>query len=104
MCSFDIENMYTNIPRNSLINIVKNILQHNYEIEEKTKVIIIHILKSILDQNYSQFDLGYYKQNDGLAMGAPTSAILAETYIQNIEHAQIYHILKTENNSIFQIR
>jgi hypothetical protein len=29
-------------------------------------------------------------------MGAPTSAILAEAYIQNIEHTQIYHILKTQ--------
>jgi hypothetical protein len=28
-------------------------------------------------------------------MGAPTSAILAETYIPNMEHTQIYHILKT---------
>jgi hypothetical protein len=26
-------------------------------------------------------------------MGAPTSAILAEAYIQNIEHKQIYPIL-----------
>jgi hypothetical protein len=28
-------------------------------------------------------------------MGAPTSAILAEAYIQSIEHTQIYNILKT---------
>jgi hypothetical protein len=28
-------------------------------------------------------------------MGALTSAILAETYIQDTEHTQIYHILKT---------
>jgi hypothetical protein len=88
--------MYTNIPRNSLISIINNILQYNYEIEEKTKAEIIHILKNISDQNYFQFDLEYYKQNDGLAMGAPTSAILAEVYIQNMEHTQIYHILKTQ--------
>jgi hypothetical protein len=28
----------------------------------------------------------YYKQTDGLAMGAPTSAIIPETYIQYMEH------------------
>jgi hypothetical protein len=34
----------------------------------------------VIDQNYFQFDLEYYKQSDELAMGAPTSAILAKTY------------------------
>jgi hypothetical protein len=34
-------------------------------------------------------DQQYYKQAEGLAMGAPTSAILAETYIQHMEHKQI---------------
>jgi hypothetical protein len=29
-------------------------------------------------------------------MGAPTSAILAETYIQNMERTQINHILKAQ--------
>jgi hypothetical protein len=43
-----------------------------------------------MEQNYSQFDHQYYKQSDGLAMGAPTS-ILAETYIH--EHKQMYPIL-----------
>jgi hypothetical protein len=32
-------------------------------------------------------------QNEGLAMGAPTSAILAETYIQHLEHTSIFDIL-----------
>jgi hypothetical protein len=31
--------------------------------------------------------------NEGLAMGAPTSAILAETYIQHMEHKHLYQIL-----------
>jgi hypothetical protein len=29
-----------------------------------------------------------HRQTDGLAMGAPTSAIIAETYIQYMEHTQ----------------
>jgi hypothetical protein len=33
-----------------------------------------------MEQNYFQFDQQYYKQSDGLAMGAPTSSILAEAY------------------------
>jgi hypothetical protein len=33
-------------------------------------------------------------------MGAPTSAILAEAYIQNMEHKQIYPIIMKLNNWI----
>jgi hypothetical protein len=29
MCSFDIENTYTNIPRNDIINIINNMLENN---------------------------------------------------------------------------
>jgi hypothetical protein len=42
-----------------------------------------------MEQNYFQFDQQYYKQTDGLPMGAPTS-LLAEIYIQPMEHKQIY--------------
>jgi hypothetical protein len=50
---------------------------------------IIQILKTVLEHNYFQIN-EYYKQTDGLAMGAPTSAVIAETYM---EHTQIYPIL-----------
>jgi glutamine synthetase type III len=56
----------------------------------------IYILKVILEQNYFQFDQKYYKKREGLAMGAPTLAILAETFIQDMEHEYIYPILITQ--------
>jgi hypothetical protein len=52
---------------------------------------MIHILESGIEQNYFKFELKYYKQTDGLAMGAPKSAILAEAYIQNVEHKSIQY-------------
>jgi hypothetical protein len=55
---------------------------------------IINILKLMLEQNYFQFNQQYYKQAKGLAMGTPTSAILAEVYIQQIKHKKLYPILK----------
>jgi hypothetical protein len=91
LCSFDITNMYTNIPK--IWFIIKNILENNNEIGKNIQKETIHILETIIEQNYFQFDQEHYKQTDGLAMGAPTSSILAETYIQHIEHTQIYPIL-----------
>jgi hypothetical protein len=46
-----------------------------------------------MEQIYFPFEEKYYKQTDCLAMGAPTSAILAEEDIQNIEHKRTYPIL-----------
>jgi hypothetical protein len=48
-----------------------------------------------MEQNYFQLDQKYYKRTEGLAMGAPTSAILAETFIQHKEHEYLYPILIT---------
>jgi hypothetical protein len=51
-------------------------------------------INTTLNQNYIQFDNEYYRQNDGLAMGAPTSAVITEIFIQHLEHTKIIEILK----------
>jgi hypothetical protein len=49
-----------------------------------------------MEQNYFQVDQEYYKQTDRLAISAPTTSILADTYIQYTEHKQVYLILITQ--------
>jgi hypothetical protein len=85
--------MYANIPKLDTINIIISMLNLNPEINNNSQKEITRIIKTVIEQNYFQFDQQYYKQTVRLAMGAPTSAILAETYIQHIEHKQIYPIL-----------
>jgi hypothetical protein len=51
------------------------------------------LVKTILNQNYFQHNQ-IYTQNEGLAMGAPTSAIPAEIFIQHLEHNDILKILQ----------
>jgi hypothetical protein len=43
LCSFDITNMYTNMPKIGVINIIKKILENNNEIEEYTERNNTHI-------------------------------------------------------------
>jgi hypothetical protein len=93
ICSFDISNMYTSIPTNNIINIVRTILKHQ-NTQQNTINEIINIINTILSHNYFQFDNAYYRQDEGLAMGAPSSAILAEIYLQYIESDYIYDILR----------
>jgi hypothetical protein len=51
----------------------------------------------VLQQNYFSFQTDIYKQTTGLAMGAPTSAILSEIYLQYIEHTLIINTLSSNN-------
>jgi hypothetical protein len=90
LCSFDITNMYTNIPKIGVINIIKKILQNNNKIEKNIQKETVHILETIIEQNYFQFDQEYYKQTDGLAMGTPTSSILAQKHTYNIWNTHKY--------------
>jgi hypothetical protein len=76
-------------------------MQNDLEITITTQEEIINILKSVMEQNYFQFNEQYYKQTGALAMGAPTSNILAEVYIQH--PTTVPNLNKTPNNWIFQI-
>jgi hypothetical protein len=50
-------------------------------------------LNTILEHIYMQFNDQFYNQNESLAMGAPTLAILAEAFIKYLEHTKIIKIL-----------
>jgi hypothetical protein len=51
------------------------------------------IVQIVLNQNYFRYENELYKQTDGLAMGAPTSSLLSEVFLQSLEHNSIYKIL-----------
>lgn len=50
-----------------------------------------------MHDNYFKYSNQYYKQQEGVAVGAPMSAILLETLIDNLENHQILHILTKRN-------
>jgi hypothetical protein len=74
-------------------NIIKNILSSDHYTRKDEKEELLHILNMIAEQNYFQFNNKFFKQDEELAMGAPQSAILAETFMQYLEQTIIYQIL-----------
>jgi hypothetical protein len=61
--------------------IIKEIFDRDYHTKQDDKNELLKLINVILEQNYIQFNDHFYKQHNGLAMGAPTSAIFAETFI-----------------------
>jgi hypothetical protein len=90
--------MYTNIPKNELLDIINSACNNNY-IEGNLKHDILKLHKIIMNQNYFNFEDKPYLQHEGLAMGAPTSPILSELYLQFLENSKIYTLLLDLNIS-----
>jgi hypothetical protein len=69
--------MYTNIPTNKIMPIISQICKfHNTPKDVKKE--ITKIVNTVLKQNYFNFDNHTFKKIDGLAMGAPTSALISD--------------------------
>jgi DNA-binding cell septation regulator SpoVG len=75
-------------------NIVKNIREKNNNTSYEAKNEILDFLNVTLKQNYVQHNGHLYKQDNGLAMGAPSSAIVTEIFMQYLEHTITVDILK----------
>jgi len=98
----DIANMYSNVPTKEVINILELLGTHP-NVDPAIINELITITNTIMKQNYFTFLNNWYTQNDGLAMGAPTSPILSEIYLQYMEHSHLYTIL-TENKILGYFR
>jgi hypothetical protein len=84
--------VYSNIPINELIATLKKLCEIN-NIEDKTKQDIMKISQILVEQNYFRFQDTIYVQNEGLAMGAPSSFIFSEIYLHYIENTKVSKLL-----------
>jgi hypothetical protein len=84
LVSFDVENLFTNVPALEAVNVAKKYLE-NTGAEATIISGFVSLLKVCIDQNYFKFNGEYYQQLDGLAMGSPLSPLLAELFMDYFE-------------------
>jgi len=89
--SFDINSMYSNIPTTDLMTTLRKLREVNSVVDRTTQD--MRIAQTLLEQNYFRGRDTIYMQNEGLAMGAPTSFILSEVYLLYMENTTIYELL-----------
>jgi len=87
-----IENMYSNIPITELTEIIDVMCKQN-GLNTEIRNEIIKIYNILTKPNYFQCEDLQYIQEDGLAMGAPTSYIIFEIYLKYLENTKIFYIL-----------
>ncbi|XP_036320425.1 uncharacterized protein LOC118734935 [Rhagoletis pomonella] len=91
LVSFDIKDLYPSIPITETIDIVFKILIEKTGNRE-IAVEITNTLRTPLHQNYFKFNNNIYMQTNGLGMGNPTSAILMEVFMQNLEERYVEYL------------
>lgn len=94
LASFDIANMYTNIPTKELIHIIDSICDL-YNVDNSVKQEILTISSLLISQNCFKFQDKTHLQRNSLAMGAPMSSISSEVFLQYTENTAIQDILRT---------
>ena len=100
MVSFDVKSLFTCIPQEYAIECVKNFLNNNQDIYERTRLNSQEILKLIeicLNSTSFAYDNNIYQQIKGTPMGSPVSVVIAEIVMQHIET----NILSQNDNIIF---
>ena len=84
MVSFDVTSLYTTIPIDQALLIIRDLLEHDQKLADRTLLSprqILDLLDILLRTTYFKFNGDFYQQTDGAAMGRPTSAIVSEIYM-----------------------
>ena len=88
LISYDVSALFTSIPVPDAIVAVKEKLEEDNTLAERTPLSIKHILELLtfcLNKTYFVYKGQYYKQTHGAAMGSPVSPLVANLYMERFE-------------------
>ena len=89
MMSFDVKSLFTSIPIQPTLTIIKKLLEEDTSLHQRTSMAVKHInwlLEFCLTNTYFSFQGKLYEQKDGAAMGSPISPIAANIFMEDFEN------------------
>ena len=88
LSSYDVSALFTSVPVDPALNIIKDLLEKDHTLKERTVMEvsdIILLLEFCLKNTYFSFQDQFYEQDEGAAMGSPVSPIVANLYMEYLE-------------------
>ena len=85
LSSYDVSTLFTSVPVDPAINIIKDLLEKDHTLKERTVLAvgdIILLLEFCLKNTYFSFQDQFYEQVEGAAMSFPVSPIVANLYME----------------------
>ena len=83
MMTYDIKDLYVNIPIEETLMTTKSLLLTHYDAQVAKQ--IITLLEVILQQNYCSFEKILYQPEKGVSVGSPITNTVAEIFLQHIK-------------------
>ena len=86
LSSYDVSALFTSVPVDPALNIIKDLLEKNHTLKDRTVMAVsdIILLLEFCLKNFS-FQDQFYEQVEGAAMGSPVSPIVANLYMEYLE-------------------
>ena len=88
LSSYDASALFTSVPIDSALNIIKDLLEKDHTLKERTVMEvcdIILLLEFCLKNTYFSLQDQFYEQVEGAAMGFPVSPTVANLYMEYLE-------------------
>ena len=82
--TLDIKDLYVNLPINCIIKATRHWLHKNNNNEDVITQ-LLNVIKTVMQQNYFQFNDTFCQPEKNIAMGSPISGTMAEIYLQYVE-------------------
>ena len=90
LVTLDVRSLYTNIPNEEGVNVIKNLLQRK---QSNLTTVITAFLWLILTLNNFIFNGSNFLQTSGVAMGTKCAVIYANLFMSNFEESHIYQLI-----------
>ena len=88
LSSYDVSALFTSVPVDPALNIIKDLLEKDHTLKERTVMEvsdIILLLEFCLKNTYFSFQEQFHEQLEGAAMGSPVSPIVANFNMEYLE-------------------
>ena len=88
LSSYDVSALFTSVPVDPALNIIKDLLEKDHTLKERTIMEvgdIILLLEFCLKNTYFSFQDQFYEQVQGATIGSPVSLIVANLYMEYLE-------------------
>ena len=92
MVSYDVTALFTSIPVDKAIEVVKDKLMKDHDLRKRCELSVgqlLQLLTFCLNTTYFRYEGVFYKQKQGTAMGSSVSPVIANLYMEEFEQRAI---------------
>ena len=89
MVSLDVVSLFTKVPTDETLAVVRDRLAADSSLEERTYISIDNLMEMLtfcVETTYFKMGPDIYQQVEGLAMGSPLSPVLVNIYMEHFEN------------------